>query len=110
MYKSPIDVLLTQRRAEFENNIYTIIQNYGINVDKDELIKALQYDREQYDKGYADGRNEARSEVAREIFVEIEKILPSNLTVNGTFYRIYLKDAIAELKKKYIGGAEDGRN
>ena len=48
-----------------------------------------------------------KAEVAREIFVEIEKILPSNLTVNGTFYRIYLKDAIAELKKKYIGEQTD---
>ena len=30
------------------------VQSYGINVDKDELIRALQYDREQYYKGYAD--------------------------------------------------------
>jgi hypothetical protein len=27
----------------------------GVNVNKDELIKALQYDREQYAKGYNDG-------------------------------------------------------
>lgn len=27
----------------------------GVNVDKDELIKALQYDRGQYEKGYMDG-------------------------------------------------------
>lgn len=40
-------------------------------------------------------------EVAREIFEEIEKILPRNMTVNGMFYRIYLKDALAELKQKY---------
>ena len=44
---------------------------------------------------------QAKAEFAREIFAEIEKILPTNLTVNGVFYRIYLKDAIAELKKKY---------
>ena len=28
----------------------------GVYVDKEELIKALKYDREQYQKGYEDGR------------------------------------------------------
>ena len=31
------------------------IQKVGIKVDKDELVKALAYDRGQYEKGYADG-------------------------------------------------------
>ena len=55
-------------------------------------------------KHYDDGRKD----VAREIFEEIEKILPTNMTVNGTFYRIYLKDAIAELKKKYTEEKQNG--
>ena len=29
----------------------------GYEVDKDELIKALEYDRHQYERGYADGLN-----------------------------------------------------
>jgi flagellar biosynthesis/type III secretory pathway protein FliH len=35
--------------------MYTINQTMGYEVDKDELIKAMQYDRDQYDKGYQDG-------------------------------------------------------
>ena len=31
-----------------------VVQRYDINVNKEELIKALSYDRNQYDKGYKD--------------------------------------------------------
>lgn len=30
----------------------------GVNVDKEELLKALKYDREQYEKGYRDAKAE----------------------------------------------------
>lgn len=54
-------------RQDEENSIYAIKQAIGYEVDKEELIKALQYDRNQYDKGYKDG--------ARETFIEeLEKI------------------------------------
>ena len=32
----------------------TVIHNLGIDVDKEELVRALKYDREQYQKGYED--------------------------------------------------------
>ena len=38
-----------------ENEVYSLIKRYNIDVDKDELIRALDYDRKQYDIGYADG-------------------------------------------------------
>lgn len=40
---------------QLEGDIYRAIQTYNINVDKDELIKALNYDRHQYEKGFSDG-------------------------------------------------------
>lgn len=55
MYKSPIEVISQGVKISVENDIYKAVESYGINVDKDELIKALQYDRNQYNKGYADG-------------------------------------------------------
>ncbi len=73
-YESPITVIMGQMRMEQENNIYKAVQEYGVNVDKDELIKALQYDRDQYEKGYINGYNSAASEVARELFEELESI------------------------------------
>ena len=45
-------------RQDEENCTFVIEQALGYKVDKDELIKALQYDREQYDKGYRDGVKE----------------------------------------------------
>ena len=54
MYISPIDIIYGQLETQMEGDILRAVQSYGINVDKDELIRALQYDREQYYKGYAD--------------------------------------------------------
>ena len=54
IYKSPIDIIMSDMRMTMEGDIYKAVQNVGINVDKDELIKALKYDREQYQKGYED--------------------------------------------------------
>ena len=53
-YQSPIEVIQTQMRNQIEGNIYKAVMNIGVNVDKEELLKALQYDREQYQKGYKD--------------------------------------------------------
>ena len=63
MYKSPIDVLLAdiqhQIAKQQDGEIYKAVVSVGINVDKEELIRALRYDRDQYEKGYADGQADA---------------------------------------------------
>ena len=56
MYKSPIDIIYGQMETQMEGDILRAVQRYGINVDKEELIRALQYDRGQYYKGYADAK------------------------------------------------------
>ena len=59
-YQSPINLINNELdykiKMDFERNICEAIQKCEIVVDKPELIKALQYDRNQYDKGYSDGR------------------------------------------------------
>ena len=57
-YKSPIDLMVSQMNVSIENEIYKAVQNVGVNVDKDELMKALAYDRDQYRKGYSDRDSE----------------------------------------------------
>ena len=57
-YQSPIDVIMGQMNTSYENGIYKAVQNAGVYVDKNELLKALQYDRRQYQKGYADRDSE----------------------------------------------------
>lgn len=53
-YQNPIEVIQTQLQSQIEDEIYKAVINVGVNVDKEELLKALQYDREQYQKGYKD--------------------------------------------------------
>lgn len=63
MYQSPIEIISKEIRTTFENNVYQAIQDVGINVNKGELIRALQYDRDQYDKGYNDGYRDALAKI-----------------------------------------------
>ena len=53
-YKPLINVITLGLRTELDNNILKAVKDVGIDVDKDELIKALAYDRNQYEKGFSD--------------------------------------------------------
>lgn len=62
-YESPITAVYeqieTQINQDFENRIMAEVKmKVDVNVDKDEIIKALNYDRRQYEKGYADAKKE----------------------------------------------------
>jgi len=69
MYKSPIETLVadiqTQIEKQHEEEIYKAVVSVGINVDKEELIRALQYDRQQYHIGYADGKRDAMDSIVQ---------------------------------------------
>ncbi len=108
-YQSPVNILYQRFQAKVEGDIYQAIQSYGVHVDKDELIKALQYDRNQYQKGFIDGcKNNVdtiKAEVAREILEEIAKIADEWSKYCHEIH--YLEDDIAELKKKYTEGLDN---
>ena len=55
MYKSPIEIMCGDVKMQMEGDILKIVQSYDINVNKEELLNALQYDRNLYQKGYDDG-------------------------------------------------------
>lgn len=55
-YESPIKAIETKMHFEFEGELMRAVKSLGFDVDKDELLRALQYDREQYAKGYLAGR------------------------------------------------------
>ena len=44
---------------DFDGMIYSRVLAVGVDVSKEELEKALRYDRGQYEKGYADGLKNA---------------------------------------------------
>lgn len=59
MYESPIKVFQRNLGMQFEGEILKAVQRTDIAVDRDELIRALRYDREQYEKGFDDARKNA---------------------------------------------------
>lgn len=62
MYKSPIEIkiddIVSDAVERVDKYIVRYIQQVGVNVDKDELVKALKFDRGQYEKGWNDRDNE----------------------------------------------------
>lgn len=60
MYDPPVEVKID--KADYysiENEVLNVVQRADIRVDRRELFRALDYDRAQYEKGYADGRADA---------------------------------------------------
>lgn len=66
MYESPIDIIYGEIQTRMENEICHAVQEVGINVNKDQLISALMYDRNQYEKGYQEGKREVLEKVLKE--------------------------------------------
>lgn len=69
MYKSPmilVEKLSNWTTEQFEDKIVnTVCAETGIIIYKEELAKLLKNDRDQYDKGFADGRAARDKEIVR---------------------------------------------
>lgn len=59
MYESPIKVVQGELETQLEGEILKAVHRGGVAVDRDELIRALRYDREQYQKGFDDAKRDA---------------------------------------------------
>lgn len=63
MYESPIHLItqdvMTRLDKNVEESVLTAVRQVGVNVDRDELVKALNNDRGQYQIGFHDGQVEA---------------------------------------------------
>ena len=68
MYNSPITLfepaqtIPEQIAKDTDEYVYKAVLSQNIDVNRDELIKALRYDRDQYDKGYHDAMLEQKNE------------------------------------------------
>ena len=75
---------------ESDKQILQAVWREGINVNQNELIRALEYDRHQYEKGYADGW------AARQIDIDIFDEILNKLNENGQIIieeeRYFLKE------------------
>jgi hypothetical protein len=109
LYKSPIEKiygeLQTQMVQEDENMVMKAIRKVGVNVDKETLIEALQYDRNQYTKGYENGKNDILDEIKAEIDgIEIN----GQVDINTMFIRTgeQVKQIVLNIIDKYKAGSE----
>lgn len=75
MYESPVSMTIRRVIEDSKNAIESIVCNaafeMGIEIDNGELLKALMYDRDQYNNGYADGKADATPK-----WISVEERLP----------------------------------
>ena len=75
MYESPINIIISKLCTKLESDCLKSVQRYGFDIDKEELAKALNYDRKQYEKGHTDGYNKAIDDLledANEMAIEVD--------------------------------------
>ena len=77
MYESPINKIVNKMMESITEQredaiVTTISETVGFDIDKQELIKALNYDRKQYEKGYKDAKDDMLS-VIEDIKAEIKE-------------------------------------
>lgn len=90
-----VDEQIKEQQTQEETAIMSeITRKIGIDIDKDELIKALNYDRHQYEKGFDDGRFSGICEVK-------SKLVHLNHCISTAKEQIeyYGEDRIAEYKE-----------
>lgn len=119
MYESPINIYEIQRdiqqkiNQDQEEKVLECIHEYGINVDKEELIKALEYSREQYIKGYQDGSeqesqwipaSERLPEANGEYLVTVEDCISRQIDVLDYANDLYEIDNYDFIDKKGVAG------
>lgn len=59
MYESSVNQILGEMQTTYENECIKYVQSVGFDINKEELTKALIYDRNQYEKGHKDGYENA---------------------------------------------------
>lgn len=55
MYEPVATFIQGKTESFIEGELLKVTQEMGLDVDREELLKALKYDRGQYEKGYQDG-------------------------------------------------------
>ena len=83
MYKSPIEIFHGQLSTQLEGEIFRAIQNVGINVDREELLKALEYDRGQYEEGFREGEKHTLRQIRNLLPEWLYEAIKENLIKAG---------------------------
>lgn len=108
-YESPIKTLIervnSQIKWEEQNAVLEELRRIGVEVDKAELIKALRYDRGQYEEGYRRGYSAG---VNTDKWISVEDRLPER---NGGYLAhcdIEGQSLVCVLYYSKVGGFNEG--
>ena len=93
MYESLINIIISELCSKLESDCIKCVKRYGFDVDKEELAKALNYDRKQYEKGHTDGYNKAIDDF-------VKAIVDRGLSSNDDKYCIILYDNYLKVIKE----------
>jgi hypothetical protein len=80
-YESPVKVYQSELQTAIENEFLHVAQSMGVDVDKEELLKALAYDRDQYAKGYEAGYKRAIKDVTESSCFKMRSPTPEELEI-----------------------------
>ena len=87
MYESPLHAITKRTVKEisqrFDDMVLQEVINVGVHVDREELIKSLEYDRDQYNNGYEDGLVDGKPK-----WISVEDRLPEK----GDSYLVVVKE------------------
>lgn len=114
-WQSPITVNVTEEFAKkIEDDLVSCVVNYGFNVDKDELAKALAYSKESYERGFRDAMAQCSMEPDNCRWYNAKKCVPPEdttllVTILKTDESIGLKQPYTA-EAVYIAGSYIGRN
>lgn len=107
MHKAPISMtysrMIQQINNYTEERILKAVAECGIHVDRDELLKALAYDRNQYEKGFEDGKADALRWISVKdrlpkdgetvlVFDQIEKITAFTFAKDSVYGKCWYDD------------------
>ena len=96
MYRSPITIIEEEARLQIEGEILKAVQKVGVTVDKEELLKALKYDREQYNEGYEAGKRDSTERIVEQL--EKRAYETADWMCGGTMKAVELTEAIEIVK------------
>ena len=116
-YNSPIIVAIREYESAFneavESEVIRAVNKVAVYVDKEELIKALNYDRNQYDKGFSLGFWKGEEVMAKRFAAAIKERLriPEKRMSNiVTFSKGQIRAVVNEILEEIVGrNGNDGQ-
>ena len=95
MFDCGISIITKEIQERFDNDCLTVVQEYGFNIDKDQLKKAITDSRSFYDEGYRDAKRmfERPREwipVSERLPERYEEVIVTDIETTSTYQSRYI--------------------